>query len=270
MPIELRNRRTAAFSMIEIIIVLFIMALLTVIAVPMLSSFVKTSKVQQACDLISTVLYRARMDALRTRRYVSVFFGDDLAKLPVQPTPGILPARGCIEAWSVLIASGGSNDNTTGIYCSPYNNQGDWYPYMAKDQKLALDPVVLPDGIRVLAGLFVRTSGSNPPIIDYAWGGAVDDGGNGYKMSPDGEIKRHTITFSRSGAAPGWFDGLNSFQTMLVFDEATGEHALMSITESVLTSKPRVLPFHLHGIYGPSGTYYLINQFADVAKYVDQ
>ena len=247
----------AGFTLIELILVIFIMVLLTMMTTPMLSQFVKQSKVQQACSVLSAAFYRARNEAKLTRRLVAVYFGDDVTRLNPAPTPGIIPSKGSVELWTVRTA--GDSDNI-GASESPFNNQGDWYPYKDPDQKLTQTPLTLPDGVRVLAGSFLRSSPTGP----YSWGL------NSFNPTPDGEIKRHEIVYSRTGAMPGWYDGLNSYNSVLVFDEVTGEHAIIWCGEWRTSSKPRLLYYQLSGVYGPSGSYYPVTANADIPKFIDK
>ena len=252
---------TRGFTLIELILVIFIMVLLTIMTVPILAQFTKTSKVQQAANIVSTVLFRARYEAIRTRQHVGVFFGDTTARLTTKPTAGILPSTGRVEIWTVKTAgdSDGHDANE-----SPLGSLGAWYPYRDPDRCLTPDAVTLPDGIRVLSGRFFRTMNS-PAQMVFGW-----DAGANYKASPDGEIKRHQVVFARTGAMPGWFDGLNSYYSLLVFDEATGEHQVIWVGEWLMSAKPRILPYQLTGVYGPSSNYYPVKQNPDIAKFIDQ
>ena len=256
-PYRFPHLHPAGFTLIELILVLFIMVLLTVMTVPLLSQFVKHSKVQQACAVLSTAFYNARTEAKSSRRMVAVFFGDDVSRLNPAPTPGIIPQKGRVEVWTVRTA--GDSDHI-GASESPLNNQGDWYPYRDPDRNLTPVGLTLPDGVRVLAGSFLRSTLTGP----YYWGL------NSFNPTPDGEIKRHEIVYSRTGAMPGWYDGLNSYNSVIVFDEVSGEYAIIWCGEWRTSSKPRVLNYTLSGVYGPSGAYHALNTNADLPKVIDQ
>jgi hypothetical protein len=243
---------------------MFIMSLLTVMSVPLLSQFAKTSKVQQTVKAVTAALYRARMEAMRTRKMVGVFFGDDVPSCKTAPLNGVLPSKGKIEIWTVLDAyynGDFSDDGGCAGASLPYNNQGDWYPYRYPDRCLTTEPITFPDGIRILAGQFINSA--NAPQYTFGWP-------SNYMATPEGEIKRHTVTFARQGAMAQSVDGANSWWELLIFDEGSGEYAIISCGEWLCTSRPRVLRMNLNGIYGVSGTYYPISSVADVPKFVEQ
>jgi prepilin-type N-terminal cleavage/methylation domain-containing protein len=256
--------RRNGFTLIELLLVMFIMVLLTLITIPIFYQFVKTSKVQQTASIVSTTLFRARMEAQRTRKMIGVFFGDEIAFCKTQPTPGVLPPSGRIEIWTVMdnYANGDFGDSAgSGAECSPYNNQGNWYPYRYPDRCLTPEPITYPTGVRILAGLFDHNGGYH-----FGW----QNNWGQYQANGDGEIKRHTVTFSRTGAMPGWYNGLNSWWDIIVFDEQTGEHVVISVGEWLMSSKPRILPFQLTGMWGPSGSYYPITKTQDIVTYCEQ
>ena len=259
-PLYMRS----GFTLIELILVIFIMALLTVMTVPMLSQFVKTSKVDQTVKIVTDTLYRARVEAMRTRKLVGVFFGDDPLSCKTQPTPGVLPPKGRIEIWTVKdnYALGDFTDESGSVGGAwPYNNQGAWYPFRYPDRCLSPEPITFPDGIRILVGCYKRTA--SPPSFSFGWP-------SDYAANGDGEIKRHTITFARQGAMAGSYDGLNSWWEILIFDEQTGNNVVMSAGEWLCTSKPRVLPIRLTSLIGVSGTTFPIVKTADIANYVEK
>lgn len=257
----LRAPRPAGFSLVELILVIFIMVLLTLLAVPMLSQFTRTTKVQQACSALTTAFWHARMEAIRTRSLVAVYFGDDVTRCNPKPTAGILPQTGRVEIWTVKTA--GDSDQLSADE-SPLNNQGPWYPYKDPDKNLTPEPITLPDGIRVLAGLYSRQVVGTTTKHYFGWNSA-------FNPTPDGEIKRHEIVYSRKGGMPGWFDGLNSYFTVLVFDENTGEHALIWCGEWRSCNRPRIMPYTVSGVYGAAtGTFHALNSVSDLPKYIDQ
>jgi type II secretory pathway pseudopilin PulG len=256
-----RLRTPAGFSLVELILVIFIMVLLTLITVPMLSVFNKTSKVQQACNALTTAFWHARMEAIRTRSLVAVYFGDDQTLCNPQPTAGVLPQKGRVEIWTVK-TDGGSDQISADE--SPLNNQGPWYPYKNPDRNLTPEPITLPDNIRVLAGLFTRTVSGTKFKYNFGWNAS-------FNPVPDGEIKRHNIVYSRKGGMPGWFDGLNSYFTVLVFDQSSGEHALIWCGEWRSCNRPRILPYSLTGVYGAAtGTFHTLNSISDLPKWIDK
>lgn len=255
-------QRQPGFTLVELILVIFIMLLLTIMTVPLFSQFVKTSRVQQTANIVMTTITRARMEATRSRKMTAIFFGDDVTQCLVTPTPGILPPRGRIEIWNVK--EGGNDEEGVSASSSPFNNQGDWYPYKDQDRNVSAEPITYPDGVRILAGQFAHGGG---PWYGFGW---QKDWHPQYNPVPDGELKRHIIAFSRNGHMPGWYDGLNSWWNVLVFDTTTGEHVIISVGDWMTTAKPRVLPFQLNTLWAPSGTAYTINSKADLAKYIEK
>ena len=70
----------SGFTIIELILVIFIMVLLTLMTLPMFAQFVKSSRVEQTAHIVCTTICRARQEAMRLHKMVGVFFGDELAK----------------------------------------------------------------------------------------------------------------------------------------------------------------------------------------------
>ncbi len=259
--------RSRGFTLIELILVIFIMALLTAMTTPMLFQFVKTTKVQQTVKAISTSLYRARTEAMRTRKMVGVYFGEDPTSCKTPPLPGVLPSKGRIEVWTVRDSyDSGDFQNEGGCMGSttPYNlpfDGANWYPYRHPDRCLTPEPISYPDGVRILAGKF----SNNATAPKYVFGWPKD-----YMATAEGEIKRHNITFASTGAMAMPIDGVNSWWNLLIFDEQTGEYTLLSCGEWLTSARPRVLNFQLSGLYGPSGTYYPLTNKLDIPKLVEQ
>lgn len=269
MTVSFRPRLNAAFTLIELLLVMFIMLLLTMMAVPMLSQFSKSSKVQQTASVVSSILSRARMEAMRTRQMIGVFFGDDVSRLNPQPQPGIIPIKNHIEMWT-LKTNGGSNgiDGSEGPIFDPNPTVGApaWYPYTDPDANLTGEPITWPDGVRILSGYFILMPG-NPP--QCAFGCALFNGNPTYNRSAYGEIKRHEICYTRSGAMPNWYDGLNTYWSILIFDEQTGEHAVIWAGAWLITAKPRILPFTVKNIIDLNGVTHPLTNNMDIPKYID-
>lgn len=244
------RRRPRAFTLVELIVVVFIMMILVAVATPMLSKFAKQSKVQQATQVIMTALYHARSEAQRYRRHTAVYYGDDVSQCAVKPKPGVLPAKNHIEIWTVKtqwedgIGSGGA----------PLNCQGDWYTYMDPDRNLTPGTLTIPDGVRVLAGGFSRYWGTSSYEHDFSFWS--------YNPTPEGELIRHTTVYDKNGRMPGWYDGMNAYFTILVFDEATGEHALIWCGDNKSAPRPHVMPYTLTKVQGNS-----LTSATDIAKF---
>ena len=252
----------AGFTLIELLLVVFIMVLLTMMTMPLFYQFVKTSRVQQTANIVATTISRARMEAMRTRKMIGIFFGDNPAYCAITPTPGILPPSGRIEIWTVKDNSWNDQNDEEGINSgAPFNNQGVWYPYKDPDRCLTPEPITYPEGVRILCGQFWHGAG---PWYGFGW---QRDWHPQYKPVPDGELKRHILALGRNGMMPGWFDGMNSWWSVLVFDTQTGEHLLISAGDWMTSSKPRILPFQLNTIWDVLGATDTINTTLDVAKF---
>lgn len=253
------KRRAFGFTLIELIIVIFIMMLIVAVATPMLSKFAKRSKVQQATQVLMTAFYHARSESQRFRQMVAVYYGDDLSKCSVKPLAGVLPSRNRVEIWTVKTNGG---NNTIGSGGDPLGNMGDWYPYKDPDRDLTPQALTLPEGVSVRAGVFERS-----------WNGSSYDHKfyfNSYNASPIGEIKRHHTVYNRNGCMPGWYDGLNSYFTVLVYDASTGEHSIIWCGDNKSAPRPRVLPYTLTYAYGPSGAGGKLTSMADIPNFIDK
>ncbi|MBI3829757.1 MAG: prepilin-type N-terminal cleavage/methylation domain-containing protein [Planctomycetes bacterium] len=207
-----RGARDSGFTLVEVILVLFLMLLMFGMAVPVFSKLLKTSRVDQATHAVFTALWQTRSQAMRTRTAVALYYGDDTAQLNPQPSPGVLPPCGRMEIWTVrywnypwyLLAN----------YTQPYypmspGNAPDWYPYNLPLNSLTPLPLTLPESVRVLAGNFNR----NPWSCSFSW--------SGYKKDPTGELKRHMTVFAHTGSLT-W-----TYPHVLIFDEVTGDHRII-------------------------------------------
>jgi type II secretory pathway pseudopilin PulG len=155
--VEMQSNRVArlerAFTMVELLVVLFIMMLLTVVASTSLSRLMKTSRVEQAAQIVMTALWQTSGEAQRQKVHVSLFYGDDPSKISPQPvffhcanvgkmngnnfswapttTPASLPPPGQMEMWVVLdggeALGSGRGPYAPGIPMDDYNYG--WYPF---------------------------------------------------------------------------------------------------------------------------------------------
>src|SRR2546421_362230 len=116
---KLRRHYTASmrpgFTLMELLLVIFIMILLTTMAMPLFYQFVKTSRVQQTANIVASTIARARMEAMRTRKMTGIFFGDNPAQCKNKPTAGIMPSKGRIEIWTVKDNSWNDVNDEEGI-----------------------------------------------------------------------------------------------------------------------------------------------------------
>jgi Tfp pilus assembly protein FimT len=252
-------RRTAGFTVVELLISLGIMALLFTMAVPTLSKLNRTSKVQEAANTVIAALYQARSEAQRYRTTVSVFIGDDPAHMSVTPPPGILPPQGQMEIWAVRSQTstgswknfGSWNTNHDDMitcaddalpYYPPDNTTVPpvWYPFHTKDMLISDQPVQLPEGVRVISGVLYYTpaAGVTPAVVQFAI--------PYYQKSPLGVVKQRQIIFNRTGCAtmngPANGIGMGTYLAILVFDGSTGEHQVIQTGHWYAAMRPRIFP----------------------------
>lgn len=235
------NLRGNGFTLVEVIVVLFIILLLAVVATPAFSQFLKTSRVRQAAEVVYTSMFSARAEAQRCRGYVSIFFGDDLSVLKTQPLPNILPPRGEMEVWRVKGQPGDLIADSYSPWASGYPKgwpPGYWYPFNVKQQLLTPNPISLPEGVRVIAGKYSRywDSVKLEEVSRFYF--------PAYQKSPMGELKRHSVTFTRAGRTAG-FGFQYNYPYVLVFDMATGEHLIITSGSWYSNARPRILPYSL-------------------------
>ena len=230
---SVRHRFGRGFTVIELILVLAIMLLLTSMAVASMSRLLRTSRIDQATQTVLSVLMRARASAQRERATVSVFFGDDPVKLKPSPMAGVLPKNGEIEIWTVRDVSNGSAvENMTVPYepGNPYS--ASWggtagYPFWVKIAPLSTEPLTLPDGIRIFAGVYTTNYQNQPGYWDAQ--GLPPQRAFGFEnlsRGPIGQIKTHQIVYDKSGRIAGFMNN-NSFAYLLVLDTTTGEHRIV-------------------------------------------
>jgi type II secretory pathway pseudopilin PulG len=250
----------AGFTLVELILVMFIILLLMIMAAPMLSKFLKTSRVQQTAQTIFTALFHGKGEAQRYRRLVGVFFGDDQSKLNPKPSPGVLPPNGKIEIWTVKTAGG----DKIGATEAPLGNLGEWYPYKDPDRNLTPSALTFPDGVRILSGLFSRELVAGK--YEHGFGHPPPR----FQKSAIGECKRHNIIYARNGGMPGYSDGIWSYFNLLVFDEATGEHVIVWCGEWRGNARPRILPYSLTRIRPSSGVWQSLTNFRDISDNIDK
>ncbi len=261
LPLVFATRRrfpATGFSLVELLLVMFVVTLLCAIAVPTFSKFVKTSKVDQASKIVISAMYHARSEAQRFRTAVGVFYGDTCTTFSPAPLPGVVPPDSTIELWTVRTVS----YSGYGTECEPYAPEQPasdpypvWYPYRFKDRKLD-QTYTLPSGIRVMAGAY--TPSGNKGFFNFAC----------YRKDPKGEIKRHHTVYDGRGSMPSYLNYAYAWFHVVVFDEASGDHVIIEAGQWQSSTRPRILPGRITDI-GVSGNSVHLAKPADLAHALD-
>jgi prepilin-type N-terminal cleavage/methylation domain-containing protein len=228
------NQRAAnvhGFTLVELLLVMFIIALLAATGTPIFSKMVNRSRVEQAIACVETGLFLARSEAQNLRLHVAVFYGDDLKRLGLVATPNPVPAPGSVEVWTVRGTSGYGSFGGYG-QTSPMGAPDASFPFKDTVKLINKQPLTLPSNVRVIAGRFYR-SGSNC-VFDFP----------SYRKDAIGEIKRHHTVFAqRGGLARN--DSAYAYMHLLIFDEATGDHAVIEAGRCQSATRPHTLPYKL-------------------------
>jgi prepilin-type N-terminal cleavage/methylation domain-containing protein len=256
----MRPPRHAGFTLIELIIVMAIIVMISVVAAPSLSSLLKSSKVQEAANIIMAALYRTRGEAVRTRAPVGLFFGDSAARHPaarwVAPLSTTLPPEGMLEIWSVVndtttntspmyrnSAASWTEDGFSAGMCTPKNPSGGsmayvgWFPWYVKT-RIRANPIALPNDIRIIAGNYWQEYpvGTTVRVFkNYNWAN-----GN-FIQDRIGEIKRHHIVFNSNGSIPCHNGDNHTFRHVLIFDQAQNNYIVVEAGEYLSMARPRVV-----------------------------
>ncbi|MCW8129144.1 MAG: prepilin-type N-terminal cleavage/methylation domain-containing protein [Planctomycetota bacterium] len=230
-----------AFTLVEMLVVLTIILLLAGVAAPVFSAFAKSSTLDQATKVVFSALRQARVTAINDRRVTAVMYGDDLAGIEPKPLAGVLPSRNQIEVWTVLDA---------GHFSYPYMPDlpsaqhwtSPWYPYRFKDVPVTPEPMTIPEGARVIAGLYDKNT------ANFHFGGG---GWTCYKKDSIGEILRHQTVFDPTGCKP-LHGGYGGFDHVLVFVPSTGALAVIQTSASWYNGyfRPRVVSQRLDRVGG--------------------
>ena len=229
------------FSLVELLVVLFIMSLLMAVGVPLFAKFTETSKIQQAAVVVDSALFQARSQAQNLRVHCAVFYGDDVQAMGLQGTPNPIPYPGTIEIWGALGTSAGfAGYNGTQPWNSPGGSDG-WYPFVYQTKLLVRSEITVPSGVRVISGFFQRYPSGPKFVCDFSF--------PNYRRNPQGEIKRHQTVYSKTGGTAR-NDNNYAYNFVLIFDEATGEHLVMEVGRSQSATRPRILPYQLTHVGG--------------------
>lgn len=274
--------RSAGFSIPELLVVMMIVAVLAAVAVPSFSKLVKTSSVDQACQAVMTSIFHARAEAMRARRVVALYIGDDLTALKTQPLAGVLPPRGEVRLYSVKTQPVDRISSGEMPFSMP-SGAAQWYPFVDVDRELEPVGVSLPSNIRVLAYCFNRykdasgnwhnelslPNGTLDPAQAAANPQAVVMQFNSFyykKGDSTGELIRHALVFGKNGGMPCWYDGLHCFWSVLVINTNSGDHAIISAGEYRCSARPLVLPYQLTDIQDTSGGWHHLSNPDDIRK----
>jgi prepilin-type N-terminal cleavage/methylation domain-containing protein len=252
-----REQSERAFTLVELLLVMFIIALLATTGAPLFSKLVQGSRVQQGVAAVESALFHARSEAQNLRLQVAVYYGDNLNGLVTTPNP--VPPPGSIEVWSVRGSSGYGSFGGYGatLPFDPSNANPAWYPFRFTVKLINKQPITLPSSVRVIAGRFRRVwngSGYNC-VFDFP----------SYRKDSVGEIKRHHTVFSQRGGLVR-NDCAYAYNHLLVFDETSGEHAVMEAGRCQTATRPRRMPYMLTHVGGTKLTDFrqigpLINNF---------
>lgn len=228
--------KSRGFTMIELLLVMFIIALLTSTGAPLFSRMVQGSRVAQGVACVETGLFLARSEAQNLRLHVAVYYGDDLkARMNIQPSPNPIPAPGAIEVWTVKGTSGYGSFGGYG-QTSPMTAPDVSYPFKDRVKLINKQPITLPPNVRVIAGRFRRVwnGSSYNCVFDFP----------NYRKDNIGEIKRHHTVFSQRGGLVR-NDCAYAYNHLLVFDETSGEHAVIEAGRCQTATRPHTMPYHL-------------------------
>jgi prepilin-type N-terminal cleavage/methylation domain-containing protein len=214
------------FSLLEILVVMFILCLIFGVGIVSFAKLVKTSKIQQAVEAVMTALWNTRAEAQTHRAVACLFYGDDASGLKTAPLPGVLPAFGRMEIWTVGTTQAQRPQNIFAASSPP-----PWYPYHYKQKCLSPQPLTLPPGIRAQAGRYTRT----PAARTFAFPDVLNTGPH----AAIGELRRHNTPFWRTGGGIWAWENTD----VIVWEPATGEHAVIHACETyggARNSRPRI------------------------------
>jgi prepilin-type N-terminal cleavage/methylation domain-containing protein len=255
-----RQANRSGFTLVELIIVMAVIVMLSVIAAPALSTLLKTSKVQEAANIVMAALYRTRGEAVRARTQVGLFFGDSPSRHPAArwqpPLSTTLPPDGTMEIWSVEQdktgntspmyrnnAASWTEDGFAAIMSTPKNPAGGsmtyiaWFPWYVKINLISR-PISLPGDIRIVTGTYWQQYPVGTTVRKFNTGDTAMG-----SFTPDriGEIKRHNIVFSSNGTIPCRNNYDHTFRYILIFDQAQNSYVVIEAGEFVSLSRPKVV-----------------------------
>jgi len=215
------------FTLVELLLVLFIMMLLVGVAAPTMSKLMKTSRVDEGAKAVFTALWQTRSQAMRLRKPAALMYGADADNFNPAPQAGVLPPKGQMEIWTVRYIN--YPWYMLSYYTKPYyppnptNYDGvpGWYPFHLTMDPLTPQAISLPEGVRVMACMFDRNVSSRKLEFKY------------YQKSALGEIKRHATAYNQMGGLCA------TYPHVIIYDQASGDHQLIQCA--------------YQGVYGISG-----------------
>jgi type II secretory pathway pseudopilin PulG len=249
-----------AFTLVELIVVMGIIILLAGVAAPAFSQFAKGTKVQQAVAAVETALYHARSEAQNLRAHTAVYYGDDLDRLGLASTPNPVPKPGSIEVWAVRGTSGygafAGYAGTGPVMIPAVTWPDEWYPFRFQTKLITKQPITIPEGIRIFAGNFVRAynGGSYDCIFEFPK----------YRRDAIGEIKRHHTVFAQRGGLVR-NDLRYAWNYILIFDESSGDHAVLEAGRCQSATRPKVLPYRVTHIGGTK-----LSSYKEIGPLIDK
>ncbi len=240
------------FSFVELMVVLFVIALMTTVVAPAFSSLIKGTKLKQATEAVMGAVYRARHEAQIRRTQTAfaggaipttpvIFFGEDTTQpLAVQPSTGILPPYGQIEIWTASYSNTAWGSSANPTHC-----------FDTKWHCLSPQPITFLDPIRILVGSYHDMNPKLHNDILFSFGDTYTTDGNPSK----GEVSRHQLPFFRGRKATVFDLNKNANlwdipNSVLLLDNYTGENEVVIVTDAATSRdvRPYLAPYAITAI----------------------
>lgn len=226
-PRAVRPRQPRAFTLVELLVVMSIIALLIAVASPRLIATVRGSNLDITVQTTLKALAIARLEAINYRLTVAVYFGDENSHFKQPLTAGVLPKPGQITVFT--------QQNPGYFYKNPvtpgYDPSPAWYPYRFPQIDVTDAPFAIPDGVRVISGRYWEWN--NRKVFSFPY----------YHNDAIGELKRHHAVIYRDGSTSivTYVQDYYAYSHLLVFDEKTGAHVVIEVGDQFGARRPRVL-----------------------------